>query len=246
MAVGVKRIHILGIPIDVVDEENLPEVIESFYGIPDHRQIILLDFHELMRARHNAVRRGAVTQAALVIPVSKTIVRAAKFLKKDVPPLRRSYPFIIRLLGILEAKNRSVYLLGSTMRGVRKAESTLRATFPGLYIVGRYSARFPADRETDVVTAIKKASPTLLLAGKGLKHRHLWLSRKRTSMSPGLCIWEGSCFDVFSGKSRKPNDKTGARLVRGFFSSVLRPWRFFRIFRYLFFYLLLLVERIRG
>jgi UDP-N-acetyl-D-mannosaminuronic acid transferase (WecB/TagA/CpsF family) len=86
MAVGVKRIHILGIPIDVVDEENLPEVIESFYGIPDHRQIILLDFHELMRARHNAVRRGAVTQAALVIPVSKTIVRAAKFLKKDVPP----------------------------------------------------------------------------------------------------------------------------------------------------------------
>jgi UDP-N-acetyl-D-mannosaminuronic acid transferase (WecB/TagA/CpsF family) len=58
MAVGVKRIHILGIPIDVVDEENLPEVIESFYGIPDHRQIILLDFHELMRAgimRYDAV-----------------------------------------------------------------------------------------------------------------------------------------------------------------------------------------------
>lgn len=246
MAAGVKRIHILGIPIDVVDDDALPQVIESFYGIPDHRQIVLLGFHELMRARHNKLRRSAIDQAALVIPVSKTIVKAAKFLKKDIPPLRRPYPFIIRLLGILETKNRSVYLLGSTMRGVRKAESNLRATFPGLSIVGRYSARFPTDRETDVVTAIKKASPTLLLAGKGLKNRHLWLSRQRTSMSPGLCIWEGSCFEVFSGKRGKPNDKTGARLFHGFFSSIIRPWRFLRFFRYLFFYLLLMVERIRG
>jgi N-acetylglucosaminyldiphosphoundecaprenol N-acetyl-beta-D-mannosaminyltransferase len=245
MASGVKRIHILGIPVDVVDDEALPGAIEDLYLLKDHRQIVFLDFHELMRARHNSERRLAITQAALVIPVSSLIVRAARFLHREIPPLRQTYPFIIRLLGILEQKNKSVYLLGSNMRNVRLAESTLKATFPGVQIVGRYAAYYPPSRENDVVMAIKKASPTLILAGKGLKGRHLWLSRKRNQFAPGLSIWEGSCFDVFSGKKPKPNNGPAARLTRGFFGLLVRPWRFFRIFRYLFFFLLLLIERIR-
>jgi N-acetylglucosaminyldiphosphoundecaprenol N-acetyl-beta-D-mannosaminyltransferase len=245
MAAGVKRIHILGIPVDVVQDEDLPRAIESFYSIAENRQIILLDFHELMKARYSRERRNAITQAALVIPVSSLIVRAARFLKKDIPPLRRTYPLIIRLLGILELKNKSVYLLGSSMRGVRLAESSLRATFPGVQIVGRYAAHFPADRESDVITAIKKASPTLLLAGKGLKGRHLWLFRKRTQFAPGLSIWEKTCIDVFSGKKSKPDDRAGARLFRGFFGTVIRPWRILRVFRYFYFFVLLLIERLR-
>jgi len=245
MAAGVTRIHILGIPVDVVDNESLPLAIEDLYSLKDHRQIIFLDFHELMRARHNSERRKAITQAALIIPVSSLIVFAARFLHRDVPPLRRTYPFIIRLLGILEQKNKSIYLLGSSMRGVRQAESSLRATFPGLQIVGRYSAGFPVERENDVITAIKKSSPTLLLTGKGLKGRHLWISRKRNQLSPGLSVWEKTCFNVFSGRKPKPNDRSGARLFRGFFGALLRPWRFFRVLRYLLFFLLLLIEKIR-
>ncbi len=207
MADGVKRIHILGIPVDVVSDDALPGVIESFYDLKDHRQIILLDFHELMRCRYRKERREAVTRAALVIPVSSLIVKAARFLHQDVPPLRRTYPFIIRLLGILEQKNKSLYLLGSNMRGVRLAESALKTTFPGLQIVGRYAAHFPGEREKDVITAIKKASPTLLLAGRGLKKKHLWLSAKSRQLSPGLSIWEQNCFDVFSGSGCKLKGK---------------------------------------
>ncbi|MCK5737237.1 MAG: WecB/TagA/CpsF family glycosyltransferase [Spirochaetaceae bacterium] len=245
MADGVKRIHILGIPVDVVSDDALPGVIENFYSLKDHRQIIFLDFHEMMRVRHNKTRRKAITQAALIIPVSSLIVRAARFLHRDVPPLRRTYPFIIRLLGILENKNKSLYLLGSGMRGVRQAESTLKATFPGLQIVGRYASHFPGEREKDVITAIKKASPTLLLAGRGLKKQHLWLSNNRTLLGPGLSVWEQSCFDVFSGKRPKPDDRPTARFFQGFARTLVHPWRFFRFFRYLTFYLLLLVERIR-
>lgn len=245
MAVGVKRIHILGVALDVIDEDSLQPAIENLYSLNENKEIVLLDFHGLMKSRYNRERRNAINQAALVIPISSLIVRAAKFLKKDVPPLRRAYPFIIRMLGILEQKNKSVYLLGSNMRGVRLAESSLRATFPGVQIVGRYAAHFPPERENDVITAIKKASPTLLLAGRGLKGRQLWLSRKRSQFAPGLCIWEKTCFDVFSGKKPKPNDRTAARLFRGFFGTVIRPWRILRIFRYLYFFLLLLIERIR-
>ncbi|RKX95921.1 MAG: glycosyl transferase [Spirochaetes bacterium] len=245
MADSIKRIHILGIPVDVVSDDALPEVIESFYSLNDHRQIVFLDFHELMRCRFIKERRNAVSKAALIIPVSNLIVRAARFLHRDVPPRRRTYPFIIRLLGILEQKNKSLYLLGSSMRGVRSAEASLKATFPGLQIVGRYASHFPGEREKDVITAIKKASPTLLLAGKGLKKQHLWISGKRSQLSPGLSVWEGNCIDVFSGKRPKPDDRPVSRFFQAFGRTLIRPWRFFRFFRYVYFYLLLLIERIR-
>lgn len=167
MDTEVNRIFILGVPVDVVTGKNLQTAIEGLYNLPDHRQIVLLDFHEFMKSRHNSERKEALRQAALVIPVSSLIVSAARFLNKDIPTLYKPYPFIIRLLGILEARNKSVYLLGSNMKGVRAAESTLRATFPGVWIVGRYAARFRGNREKDVLTAIKKASPALLLTGKG-------------------------------------------------------------------------------
>lgn len=245
MAAEVNRIHILGIPVDVFEQDRLQEIVEGFYDLKENRQIVFLDFHELMRARFNKERRQVLTQAALVVPVSTLISRSARFLNLDVPPVRRPYPFIIRLLGILEEKNKSLYLLGSTMTGIRKAESALKATYPGLPIVGRYSSGFQAERQKDILSAIKKASPALLLASRGLGGRHLWISRNRSQLAPGLSIWEESCLDVFSGRRSKPAAAVSARLFGGFFGAVIRPWRFFRVFRYLLFFLLLLIERIR-
>ncbi len=245
MASPVKRIHILGIPVDVVDDQNLPETIDELTRLEDNRQIVFLDFHELMRARHNEERRRCLTQAALVLPISPIIARAARFLGLAVPEIRRPYPTIIRLLGILEQKNKSVYLLGSTMKDIRRSEARVRSSFPGLQIVGRYAARFPLEREKDVVTAIKKASPTLLLAGKGLKGKHLWISRRRNLFSPGLSVWEKNCYEVFAGRRDKPNESSSHAHFTGFFSSLVQPWRFFRGFRYMFFGTLLLIAKIR-
>ena len=240
-----KRISILDIPIDIVSNEDLPLVIESLCAKDFHQHIILLDFHELMKSRWSVERKRALAQASLIIPTSSLIVFAARFLKKEIPPLRRSYPFIILLLGILERRNKSVYLLGSTIKGIRAAESTLRASYPKLQIVGRHSSGYPKNREQDVITAIKKASPTLLLSGIGLKGNHLWISRHRHHLSHGLGIWEKYCFNVFAGRKKKPNYSFGARFMKGLITLLFKPWRLLRIFRYLAFFFMLIVQRMK-
>ncbi|OQX29768.1 MAG: hypothetical protein B0D92_01975 [Spirochaeta sp. LUC14_002_19_P3] len=246
METEVTRINLLGVPIDVVPDDKLQAVIENLYELKVNRQIVLLNFHDFMKARRSQERMAALKQAALVIPVSSLLVSAARFLRKNVPPLRRGYAFIIKLLGILEQRQRSVYLLGLDSEGVLAAESALRATFPGLRIVGRYSTRFPNSRQTDILTAIKKSSPTLLLTGKGLKGKHLWLYRNHKRLAGGLSIWEQNCFGVFSGRTGKPNDTSGAHLMKGFFGALIKPWRLLRLFRYLYFFLLLLLTRLFG
>ena len=238
------RIEILGVPVDVVTDENLPAAIEACYKVKSHRQIVLLEFHDILRARRSKSRMKIIREAALVLPVSSLITGSARFLKKKVPPVRRPYPFVIRLLTILEERRQSVYLLGLDMVNVRNAEASIRATFPGLSIVGRYTARFNKERESDVITAIKKASPSLLLASRGLKGKMFWINRNRKKLSPGLSLWEQSCFDVFAGRKPKPNYSFGVRASRAFFSTIFMPWRLLRVFSYLFFYFLLVIERI--
>jgi N-acetylglucosaminyldiphosphoundecaprenol N-acetyl-beta-D-mannosaminyltransferase len=245
MADCVKRITILGIPVDAVAQDCLQEVIENLYSLKANKQIYLLGFHDLMNARFRKERREAIEKSALVLPVSHIIVKAAAFLHKPVPTLIRPYPFVIKLLTILEDRGKSVYLLGTSMKNVRNAESSIRKTFPGLQVVGRYSARYPKNMEKNVITAIKKASPALLLAGRGIKGKNIWLHRKRNLFSPGLSLWEKHALDVFAGKRKKPLYNSFFLFLKAVVLTIIRPWRFLLVFRYMYFYLLLLVEKIK-
>jgi UDP-N-acetyl-D-mannosaminuronic acid transferase (WecB/TagA/CpsF family) len=66
--------------------------------------------------------------------------------------------------------------------------------------VGRFSGYFAKPAEKQVLTAIKKASPSFLMVGSGLPGRDLWILRKKRELNPGVSIWVGDCFEVFSGK----------------------------------------------
>ena len=83
---------------------------------------------------------------------------------------------------------------------IEQAERNLRASYPRLRLVGRFSGYFAKPAEKQVLTAIKKASPSFLLVGSGLPGRDLWILRKNRELNPGVCVWVGDCFEVFSGK----------------------------------------------
>ena len=126
-------------------------------------------------------------EAALVLPVSTLITGSARFLKKKVPPVRRPYPFVNTpsYHSGRNGDNLCICLVWIwSMYGMRT--HPIRATFPGLSIVGRYTARFNKERESDVITAIKKASPSLLLASRGLKGKMFWINRNRKKFISGF------------------------------------------------------------
>ena len=237
------RIYVLGLPIDIVNNNCLPELIEELYRMPGNKQILLLNFHDFMKAQFNLNFRKIVFNSALILPVSRKIIWAAKFLRLQKPYLYYPYDFIIRLLGILEEKSHSVYLLCSDSRGVKRVESTVRNTFPKIRIVGRYTGHFRTDEAKDIITAIKKSSPALLLAGKSLKRRQAWLNDKANQINTGISIWEGSFADVFAGRKQKPNYEC-YNPIRGLFVLIIKPWRIFRIFTYIIFYIRVFFQRI--
>jgi N-acetylglucosaminyldiphosphoundecaprenol N-acetyl-beta-D-mannosaminyltransferase len=241
-----QRIYLLGVPVDVLPEDELEEAVRNLLADGASHQIIFITLMDLLRARGKSEFAKTVKESSLVIPLSKGILRGARFLRRPVPVRYMPFSFVIKLMGVLEKHHKSLYLVGSQPQRLSVSSANIRDSFPGLRIVGRYAGFFPPEREKDIVLAIRKASPSLLLVGPGVKGKNRWIRRHKDEFQAGLALWCGECFDIFCGKKKRITYKSWERGTYRFGEFLRHPWRVLRLFSYLYYLLLLLFARIRG
>jgi len=241
----ISRITVLGVPVDILPEEGIDELVERFADGKNH-QIVLLSLWDLMRARRNGEFRTMISGASLVLPISLSIVKGARFLHKTEPARYMPFDFAVKLMAALERRGKSVYLLGSTRSAIQKAEGNIKSTFPGLRVVGRYAGRYPKPMELTIVEAIKKATPSLLLVGRGVPGRERWIPRNLARFNSGIYLWCSDLFEVFAERRSKPARILFRRGLEWIPFSLLHPWKAYRLFIFIWFKILLLVDRIRG
>ena len=198
--VATNRIRILNVPVDCIDEQQALKAIAAFLADGERHQLVFLNLKNLFKGRRDPEFRRLLREASLILPVHPGIVRATRWLRKLKLTVYSPFSFIIRMLSLSEQLNRTVYLLGARKEDIERAERNLRDSYPGLRLVGRFSGFFSKPAEKQVLTAIKKASPSFLIVGSGLPGRDLWILRKKRELNPGVSIWVGDCFEVFSGK----------------------------------------------
>ncbi len=241
---NVKRTKMLGVPVDAIDPEMAVKAIEELLENGQHNQIVFLSVQGLLRARRDAEFNRCLREAALVLPASLAIVRGARFLDCGRLSLFNPYEFIIRLLSMIEKIKGSVYLLGSRKETLETAEENLLGSFHGIRVVGRFYGYFPRGIEGNIVTAIKKSSPHLLLVGKGIASKEKWILRHKKEFNPGVSLWVGNCFEIFSGHEKQTSKKLHAIGLGGFSGIWRRPWRILIVFAYLYYFAMLLVWKI--
>jgi N-acetylglucosaminyldiphosphoundecaprenol N-acetyl-beta-D-mannosaminyltransferase len=242
---------LLKVPLDIVTPEELPGLISRLAPRPGDteapqkiRNIILLSLWDLLRARRNKEYREYVFNAALVLPISKSLVTGAKFLTGKKIYRYMPFKFVVSLLSILEKKDYPLYLLGGNSFSLRKAEKNLRSTFPRLNIVGRYEGSLRKQDEGAVIEAIRKVSPSLLLAGKNIRGGELWIARNSERLNTGFRLWCSDLLEVFAGKKHRPSEAVFEAGFESIGYCFRNPLKFFRIFPYLNYKLLLLLYRI--
>ena len=245
-------VSLLKVPVDIISPEHLGPFIYELLSDDKEHNIVLLSLWDLLRARRNNEYRSYINKASLVIPISKSIVSGLKFLygtSLAIKPGEKSYrympfEFIISLLANLEKREHSCYLLGGGKKVLMKTESNIRQTFPKLRIVGRFPGSFKRSEEPTLIKAIKKASPSLLLVGKGVRGGECWIPRNSENLGKGLRLWCSDIFDVFAEKKEHPSSAVfsrGLEWVGYYFRS---PVKFLRIFPYIYYKILLLVYKL--
>lgn len=241
---SVKRIKLLGVPVDICAPENLENELMEMMAKPGTKQIIYLSIWDLLKARRRGDFQEAVKNASLILPVSKSIIKAAKFLKKDIPVRHNPFTTTIQIMSIMESHFKSLYMLGSTKKTLQKAERNVRDTFPQLKMIGRYVGYYPKKSESKIVEAIFKAQPSLVLLSEGIKEKNCWAYRRRNSFSSSIFVYYKECFGIFSERIKRISEKTFNHGNEMFVEILHNPFKIFMIFPYLYFINLLLFTKL--
>lgn len=241
---AIERINFLKVPLDIVTPEDLEPVILDLLSREGPQHIMLVSLWDILRARHRGEFRTMVLNAALVLPTSKSVIRGARFLKKKIPVRHQPFSLVIGTLGVLEKYYKSVYLLGAQQRSLLQAERNVRSTFPRLSVVGRFAGYYHKSMERNILTAITKAHPSLVIVADGIPAGQKWIQRNRNKLHNGLFIWNSEVIDIFSERKRRVSEKTFERGLEYFPQIVKNPLRIFRIFQYLWYNVLVLYYRL--
>ena len=239
-----QSVNLLKVPIDIIAPDQLGSVIYDLLKEKKEHNIVLLSLWDLLRARRIGEYRTYILRASLVIPISKSLISGIKFLTGKKAVRYMPFDFIISLLTTLESREFSCYLLGGNSRVLLKTEKNLRQTFPKLRIVGRYPGYFKRQDEATIIKAIKKASPSLLLAGEGIRGEERWIAKNNISLGPGLRLWCSDIFDVFAEKRKHPSQGAFDHGLEWIGYCFQKPYKFFRVFLYIYYKILLLVYRL--
>jgi len=239
-----ERVSLLKVPIDIVEPERLGPLALNLLFEEKEQNIVLLSLWDLLRARRKGEYRDYVNQAALVIPISKSIVKGIRFLHGKKAIRYMPFEFVVSLLTTLESYEFSSYLLGGRKNILIKIEKNINVTFPGLQVVGRIPGSFKKHEEANIIEAIRKSSPSLLLVGKGVRGGEKWIARKNKLLGKGLRLWCSDLFEVFAKLRQHPSRKTFDLGLEWIGYCLHNPFKFFRVFPYIYFNLLLLANKL--
>lgn len=255
----IERVSLLKVPIDILPPERLAERIYELLAADEAQtakgggaqaegrqahNIVLLSLWDLLRARLNNDYRSYVLKAALVIPISRSLQSGIRFLTGKTAVRYMPFDFVISLLTALEEREYTLYLIGGKAQILRKTENNIRQTFPRLRIVGRYHGGFKRQDEPSIVEAIRKASPSLLLVGRGVRGEEQWIAKHTGKLNQGIRLWCSDLYDVFAERRRRPSRQTFERGWEWMAYCLRNPLLYFRIFPYIYYKILLLIYKI--
>lgn len=241
---GIQRVEILGVPVDILQPQDLEMVMLELLAKPGTKQIIFLSIWDLIKARRRGEFQECVKNADLVIPISKSIIKGAAFLKKTVPIRYNPFNAVIDILSVLEAHFKTLYLLGSHAQTLYIAENNIRDTYPELRIVGRFNGYYPKKLEDDIVQSIYKSSPSLVLIGDGIKEKNCWSYRRRNKFSSSIFIYYKDSMGIFSKRIKRVSEKTFERGHEIYHAILRNPFKIFLIFPFMTYVFSLLWKRI--
>lgn len=240
----VRRIRVLKVPVDVIHPEHMEEVIFDLVAEAGTKQIVFLDIWRLLKARNNPEFLTCLENASLVLPISKSIISGAKFLGLPIPIRYNPFSGVVQILTILESRYKSLYLLGSRKGCLMTAERNVRATLPNLHIVGRYVGYYPKEVEKDVVEAIFKANPTLVLLSDGIRDDIMWSYKRRNSFGSSIFLYYKDAFGIFSKRIKRVSSETFNKGKEIWVEIFHNPLKIFLVFPFIWYILTLVWYRL--
>ena len=241
-----KRVRLLDVNVDLIDQKQGISFIKDCFYTSGKHLVLFFFLYTLFRARRKKNYIKLLQSTDLIIPVSKAITNGIKFLKNEEKDLIIPFRFLLNAIHEAVEEKKSIYLYGSRKAVLEVAENNLKHSFPGIQIVGRCADYMGSKIEQDVVTAIKKAAPALVLVALQNRKENFWILRNIHQLPPAVYIGVNNFFEILADSKKMVPEKWQRAGLYGFYLFLRKPWRIWRIIPFLYYIFLLLIYKLFG
>lgn len=235
----IPRVDFLGVKIDNFHSRN--ELVFKILNLIDKKGIHYihgLDPYKVMRIRRHITYKRIFNKAAYVFSAAGGMKWASRKMHDPLDEWINHISLIVDLVRLSEVKPISIYFLGSKPAIIERSFFNLKKSFPQMRVVGRHTGFFDKQREQDVIEAIRKTSPDILLVGLGFPFEIDWIEKNRKQFKDVVIISVGSSFDIISGLRKKAPDYFQNRGLTWIYRIFSRPYRLLAWLRMLHYVLL--------
>lgn len=200
------RIRVLGCPLDAVDFAAAVEAVSCLVGQGGVRHVVTANLDYLGQMAEDVELARIVERADLVVADGVPLLWMARWQGTPLPSRVNGTDLVQALLERAGPARWRVCLVGGEP-GVAAAAGGVAEQRYGAHIVGAWG---PSRAEMDdpatsagVATAIRSASPDLLLLGLGAGRQDHWIAGHRSQLGDVVVIGVGSALDFIAGRHRR-------------------------------------------
>ncbi len=195
-----KRVHILGVPIDPVTmDEAIDQVSRMLAGSLQHH-VMTPNSEMLVEANRNPAFAVVLQKSTLNLPDSAGLLWAARKQGTHIPERVSGVDFVERLCAELHA-DVPVFFLGGRNDAGKKAAEKLATSNQQLHIAGTFEGTPREENVVEIVSRVNASAAKLLLVAYGSPQQDLWIATYLSLMpAVRVAIGVGGTFDFLSGR----------------------------------------------
>jgi len=227
---SLKRIDLLGSPIDIMDVEDLDKVVESAIETGERKIIGNHNLHSLFLYQRDPVMRSYYGAAHHIHVDGMGVVLLARIAKIALERKHRiTYlDYFAHLLPMAAQRGWRVFYLGTKPEVVARGVSKLRQKYEGLQIEfahGYFDQRPGSEDSESILRTIATYRPHILLIGMGMPNQERWVYHHRDQIEANAIFNAGGYMDYIAGAVPSPPRWMGRMGLEWLFRLVAEPRR---------------------
>jgi N-acetylglucosaminyldiphosphoundecaprenol N-acetyl-beta-D-mannosaminyltransferase len=224
-----KRIYILGVPIDDVTENEAVKYIDTLMNDGKLHQVVTVNPEFVMEAQRDPRFMQVLNDASLATADGMGILVAARWLGTPIRERVTGVALVERLAKQAVIRGWRIFFLGAAPGVAEKAAQVLRHRYAGLQVAGAYAGSPSIIEEPFVRQQVLDANPDILLVAYGHPAQDLWIARNQELLNVRLAIGVGGTFDELIGLVPQAPIWMHKIGLKWLWRLIKQPWRYKRI-----------------
>jgi N-acetylglucosaminyldiphosphoundecaprenol N-acetyl-beta-D-mannosaminyltransferase len=196
----VKRVSIIGCPVDSISREDLLEKLCGAILARDRCQVLGPNAAFAVKASKDSSYRTMIEKATFLPADGYWLALAAKILGYEGVTHVGIERLVYDLLPRIAEMRGTIYLLGARDHIVRESATRVEEQYKGIKIVGLRNGYFAEADEEKILFEINKADPDIVLLGMASPKKERWMAKYKDLLKAPVTIGVGGLFDVIAGQ----------------------------------------------